>query len=32
VIKAVLGRTTPTVQCLWVLVLIACTLGIGTPV
>lgn len=31
-IKAVLGRTTPTVQVIWGLVLVACLLGLGTPV
>lgn len=31
-ILKVLGQTRPTVQCIWVLVLIACVLGLGTPV
>jgi hypothetical protein len=31
-IKTVLGKTTPTVQCLWVVVLVACAFGLGTPV
>ena len=31
-IRKVLGQTRPTVQCIWVLVLIACVLGLGTPV
>ena len=31
-IRAVLGRTTPTVQAIWGLVLVACLLGLGTPV
>ncbi|RVU06919.1 hypothetical protein EOE18_02875 [Novosphingobium umbonatum] len=32
IIARVLGRTTPTVQVIWVLVLVACFLGLGTPV
>lgn len=31
-IRLVLGQTTPTVQVIWVLVLVACFLGLGTPV
>jgi hypothetical protein len=32
IIARVLGRTTPTVQVIWVLVLVACFLGLGTSV
>jgi len=31
-IKAVLSKTKPTVQLLWVMVLVACALGLGKPV
>jgi hypothetical protein len=31
-IRRVLGQTTPTVQVIWGLVLVACFLGLGTPV